>query len=240
MHFPKILAFFASLAFTKIYASPPCNSSRPIAVCAEWLRPYSDNAIFWGDVCDFSASPDTLIADGVEFYDAAAGCSTPSLFTATCCAEFGGKAALPLFRGMINDLFYTTGCGTAIDCDGSETALPLAQTIPQLPSGWFTAIACAVDVPQRVISNAIVSYSSNNTPYNCVSLCASEGYTFAGVEYSDECYCGTGYAGGTTPPAANVSDCDMRCTGSYEFTCGGSWRMQIYASAEALSEMLGL
>ncbi|OBZ76165.1 hypothetical protein A0H81_03373 [Grifola frondosa] len=199
----KVLSFLMALAVSKSYAAPPCNSSRPVALCAEWIRPYSDNAYWWENICEFNSSSNALIADNVEFYDGATGCNTPSLYTATCCAEFAG-------------------CADGVDCDGPETALPPAQTNPELPTGWTTAVACAVDDAARVLSDVIVTYYPGNTPYNCVTLCASKGYAFAGVEYSDECYCGTGYAGGVVPVSANVSDCDMRCSGGYYFNCGDS------------------
>ena len=89
-------------------------------------------------------------------------------------------------------------------------------------------IPCAVDNPQRVLSNVVVSYLQSTTPYSCTEQCSAQGYSYAGVEYGDECYCGTGYVGGVPPEAADPGDCDVRCAGSYYFTCGGSWRMQIY------------
>lgn len=87
---------------------------------------------------------------------------------------------------------------------------------------------CAVDNPQRVLANVVVSYAPGNTPYSCTGLCSSGGYAYAGVEYGDECYCGTGYVGGTEPAAADLSECGMLCAGSMYEDCGGSWRMQIY------------
>lgn len=129
------------------------------------------------------------------------------------------------------NLTDTLGCGDFADCDGPETALPGPYIYNiALAAGWKVASQCAVDTPERVLSDVIVSYLPSTTPYSCTTLCASKGYTYAGVEYGDECYCGTGYAGGVSPAVADVGDCDMRCAGDYIFTCGGSWRMQIYTS----------
>ncbi|KAI0338950.1 hypothetical protein BDW22DRAFT_661801 [Trametopsis cervina] len=116
-------------------------------------------------------------------------------------------------------------CGV-VDCDGPESALPPARN--DIPTGWTTVVPCAIDNPQRVLANPVVTYLNSTTPYSCISQCSAQGYRYAGVEYGDECYCGTGYAGGVLPPAADVSECDMRCAGSFMNTCGGSWRMQIY------------
>ncbi len=106
---------------------------------------------------------------------------------------------------------------------------PIEDPSYDLPEWWTVAFPCAVDVPERVLSDVIVSYSpSTAIPYECALYCEAQGYYFAGVEYGDECYCGTGYSGGIPPTAANVSDCSMRCAGDYFYACGGSWRMQIY------------
>ncbi|PSR71935.1 hypothetical protein PHLCEN_2v12145 [Hermanssonia centrifuga] len=130
-------------------------------------------------------------------------------------------------------MYHFTEYGIGVDCDGPETTLPpVEDPVYDLPEGWRIAMPCAVDVPERVLSDVIVSYlPSTADPYHCLSSCQSQGYHFAGLEYADECYCGTGYSGGVAPAAANVSDCSMRCAGDYIYICGGSWRMQIYTNA---------
>ncbi|KAI0338937.1 hypothetical protein BDW22DRAFT_660877 [Trametopsis cervina] len=204
------LVLFA--VFTQVHASPPCNSAQSIGVCAFTIRPYSDNAYTWtqSQFCSFNASSTALIAENVEFYDAQYGCSAP--YIATCCARW-------------------SSCAIAVDCNGPETALPAYSV--ELPNNWVTAVPCAVDNADRVLANTIVTYQQNTTPYNCVSQCIAKGYQYAGVEYGDECYCGTGYTGGVLPQAADTSECDMVCPGSYGFRCGGSWRMQIYKAPGA-------
>ena len=107
---------------------------------------------------------------------------------------------------------------------------PLRITDVNLPSGWSVAIPCAVDNANRVLSDVVVSYLSSTTPASCVASCAELGFTFAGVEYTDECYCGTGYLDGVVPPTADEGDCNMRCAGDYKQSCGGSWRIQLYST----------
>lgn len=69
MHTLSLCPFALALALGVTAAGPPCGAERPIAICAEYIRPYSDNAYFWENVCDLSASPNALIADSIEFYD---------------------------------------------------------------------------------------------------------------------------------------------------------------------------
>ncbi|KAI0291644.1 WSC-domain-containing protein [Multifurca ochricompacta] len=105
-----------------------------------------------------------------------------------------------------------------------------AFNIPVIPLNWTTQYACAVDVPSRVLANVVTTQYTDNTPGSCVQRCDAAGYTWAGVEYSNECHCGTGLVG--TPASAPVSDCNMACTGDPNLSCGGSWRIQIYKSPD--------
>ena len=61
------------LVWGVIAAGPPCGTDRPFPICAEYIRPYSENAYVWGDICGVTADFDVLIADTVEFYDAEYG-----------------------------------------------------------------------------------------------------------------------------------------------------------------------
>jgi hypothetical protein len=51
----------------------------------------------------------------------------------------------------------------------------------------------------------------------------------AGVEDSDECYCGSSYMNGTAPPSASVEECSSGCKGAPGLTCGGDYTIQLYA-----------
>ncbi|KAI0695623.1 hypothetical protein BC835DRAFT_1273017, partial [Cytidiella melzeri] len=99
------------------------------------------------------------------------------------------------------------------------------------PSGWSLAVPCAIDNPDRVLENTVATYLATTTPASCATSCAAQGFNFAGVEFSDECYCGTGYVGGELPPEADVSECNMPCAGDVNATCGGPWRIQLYKSS---------
>ncbi|KAF5353434.1 hypothetical protein D9756_008033 [Leucocoprinus leucothites] len=75
------------------------------------------------------------------------------------------------------------------------------------------------------------------TPGLCQSLCS--GYTFAGVEYGQECYCGNsltnnGASGDTTLP----SKCSVPCAGSSSLTCGGAWTLSVFTTSSKPSAPL--
>ncbi|PIL37663.1 hypothetical protein GSI_01357 [Ganoderma sinense ZZ0214-1] len=100
---------------------------------------------------------------------------------------------------------------------------------PTIPLGWTTAYPCAVDDASRILAkdSGAAAYT-DNTPASCIERCDAANYTYAGVEYSGECHCGTGLV--SIPQAAPTTDCNMTCTGNSSLSCGGAWRIQIYKS----------
>ncbi|KAI0684436.1 WSC-domain-containing protein [Earliella scabrosa] len=99
---------------------------------------------------------------------------------------------------------------------------------PELPLNWTTQFACAVDTGSRIIANDVTTVLTNNTPATCIELCDAGNFAFAGVEFSNECHCGTGLK--STPTARPISECNMACSGDENLSCGGSFRIQIYKS----------
>ncbi|KAI0692180.1 hypothetical protein C8T65DRAFT_78211 [Cerioporus squamosus] len=110
---------------------------------------------------------------------------------------------------------------------------PAFSPPPPLPLNWTTVLPCATDTPARVLTGVSTHLlAANNTPAACIELCdalAPGDYTYAGVEYANECHCGTGLVS-PAPQPAPAAECDMGCTGDPDLSCGGSWRIQIYKS----------
>ncbi|KAI0692179.1 hypothetical protein C8T65DRAFT_552249, partial [Cerioporus squamosus] len=96
---------------------------------------------------------------------------------------------------------------------------------PQIPLNWTTQYACAVDTPSRIIAGDVTTQYSDNTPATCIERCDAADFIFAGVEFSNECHCGTALSG--TPATAPVSDCSSPCSGDPTLSCGGSFRIQV-------------
>lgn len=122
--------------------------------------------------------------------------------------------------------------GDVLETCGGSWAIQLYQYQGQaptetLPKGWVPVTPCAVDTAERDINGDLVTTLSNNTPVTCIEYCAAAGFDYAGVEYGDECHCGTGT---TIRQIAPASDCSMPCAGDAALTCGGPWRIQIYSS----------
>ncbi|KAF8573858.1 WSC-domain-containing protein [Ramaria rubella] len=112
----------------------------------------------------------------------------------------------------------------------------------QVPSvGQWVAAGCITDsVDTRTLST--------NIPFNfvtvglCTSACLSAGFIFAGLEFGQECWCGSEINGvavfvsdsdgiSGSPPVRSTSDgplCSMACSGNPNELCGGSDRMDLY------------
>lgn len=84
---------------------------------------------------------------------------------------------------------------------------------------------CVKDHRSRILPVKFGKTDSNSPDY-CINKCKSHEYSYAGVEYSKECYCGN------TPPSeedlTKESDCNRKCPGDSSKICGGSWKMNVY------------
>lgn len=72
--------------------------------------------------------------------------------------------------------------------------------------------------------------STSLTIESCLSACKKKGYSFAGVEFAQECYCGVVLGNGTLP--VDGSQCNMPCTGDDSETCGGRGTLNLYVAKD--------
>jgi hypothetical protein len=74
--------------------------------------------------------------------------------------------------------------------------------------GWAIddSAPCVVDDASRVIANAQTYQYADNTPATCMYRCQQMGFTYAGLEYSNECHCGTGLKPGYQVAPTNQCD----------------------------------
>merc|ERR1711962_1654099 len=87
---------------------------------------------------------------------------------------------------------------------------------------------------QNIHSNNSYSHgypSSNNSVTSCIEMCRSKGYTYAGVEYGYQCFCGN-----TPPPSSKIlpqSQCWYKCYGDPDQYCGGFHTMNVYTGCKS-------
>ncbi|KAK3713138.1 hypothetical protein QZH41_010040 [Actinostola sp. cb2023] len=90
-------------------------------------------------------------------------------------------------------------------------------------------IGCFKDNEPRVMPHKMSM--KDLTPVKCLRYCQSKGYSYIGLEWSTECYCGNHY---DKYGNASSGDCASPCVGDLTKTCGGPWRLSVYAANPAI------
>jgi len=94
------------------------------------------------------------------------------------------------------------------------------------PTESFTYLGCFEDSAPRILRHGAGSNPAITSFASCGDTCFQAGYSLAGVEYGDECYCGNAilYDYGSS------EQCNMPCPGNPSNTCGGPDAMQVYST----------
>jgi hypothetical protein len=108
----------------------------------------------------------------------------------------------------------------------SATAVP-TPTIKQKVGTSWTYYGCQTEATssRALSSKTFIDYTSM-TLESCATNC--QGYSYFGVEYAGECYCGNTFQAGSIP--ALNSDCSMVCPGDGGEFCGAGNRLSVFAS----------
>ena len=94
-----------------------------------------------------------------------------------------------------------------------------------VPTRQYTAKGCQSE-PQN--TRALTGKSFNDdamTVEKCAAGCA--GYSYFGLEYYHECYCGNAISAGSS--GLTNGECKFPCAGDSAQTCGGDWALNLYA-----------
>ncbi|XP_072386942.1 xylosyltransferase oxt [Diabrotica undecimpunctata] len=98
------------------------------------------------------------------------------------------------------------------------------------PNGDFIAgkeLGCFKDEKNfRLLTGYFGISKKDNSPKYCMRLCLQSGFPYAGVQYSNECFCGV-----DEPPLTSKvpdSSCNLKCPGDAHATCGGYYTMNVY------------
>ncbi|KAL8936038.1 MAG: hypothetical protein Q9216_005133 [Gyalolechia sp. 2 TL-2023] len=120
-----------------------------------------------------------------------------------------------------------TSSGTiSVSTGTSATATPTGPSVVQTV-GSYTHQGCYSEgTNTRALGDTFV-VNSTMTVEVCAGFC--KGYTYFGVEYSSECYCGNTIGAGAVP----VTDgrCSMTCAGDKSKICGGPNGLNFYKSS---------
>ena len=88
---------------------------------------------------------------------------------------------------------------------------------------------CFIDAHDRDLKKKV-----NNIPNNaedsiqfCRAKCGERGYTYAGIQYTYECWCGNDFGKYGEAP---IEQCDHNCRDGSGNKCGSGWRNNVYLS----------
>ncbi|KAK2590697.1 hypothetical protein QQS21_011621 [Conoideocrella luteorostrata] len=127
--------------------------------------------------------------------------------------------------GTLNVYDYNMQYPTStISGSPDATTTPSACPVQPATVGAFSWYGCYTEATgQRALSDKTFADDSMSLA-SCAQFCA--GYTYFGVEYSRECYCGNLLNTGSAKALA--SDCSMACAGSSCDLCGAGSRLSVY------------
>jgi hypothetical protein len=113
-------------------------------------------------------------------------------------------------------------------CTDTTTFGPAPGIFTDLtPRGWHY-LGCGTDsVSDRAFKSAYTA-SNNMTVETCFDFCNKAGWSYAGLEYSQECFCGNALDPRYAPKDGVMGKCDMKCKGDDGEMCGGSGTMSVY------------
>ncbi|KAH8821809.1 beta 1,3 exoglucanase [Xylogone sp. PMI_703] len=129
---------------------------------------------------------------------------------------------------------YQPGTNTGGGPSGPSTTLTTSATSSPTPppSGGWTLLGCYTDsVAARSlpVAEGVTGGPTAMTNELCQTACLAAGFSLAGTEYADECYCGNALQNGGGPAPDGNTGCNMACAGKSSETCGGSNRLTLYS-----------
>ncbi|KAH6627526.1 WSC domain-containing protein [Chaetomium tenue] len=129
------------------------------------------------------------------------------------------------------DTTLTSICGgpNRLSLYGTSATAPESLPYPHDPPVTTTQYAgcyTEVTVGERALAGASGFSLTAMTVPGCGGYCRDSGFTWFGLEYSAECYCGSELSVNST--LAAEEDCAMPCSGASTEVCGGSNRLSVY------------
>jgi hypothetical protein len=124
----------------------------------------------------------------------------------------------------------TTTCGgpNRLSLYGTSADAPAATPYPHPDVTTTQAEGCWTETSGgvRALPGASAFSATQMTVEGCATYCLNSGFTWFGLEYAAECYCGSVLNENST--AADAADCNMVCTGDAAEVCGGSNRLSVH------------
>ena len=149
------------------------------------------------------------------------------------CANWSSGNGLQSYSAVGYDGCNMACTGNSSELCGGPSRLSVYNLTTYVPPttvkqvGTFLAQACFNEGTNgRLLSGAAYTNNTGMTVESCVEFCQASGATYAGLEYAQECYCGSSMP--STAVTADASKCNMLCTGNSNEFCGGTSVLNVY------------
>ncbi len=113
-----------------------------------------------------------------------------------------------------------SGSGGAVM--GTGVILPDIVRTSVSTAGDNSYLGCFRDLKDRDLSGYTFN-SPQMTKKLCMETCRKKGFGYAGLQYSQYCFCGNSYG-----RLGKADNCNMACAGNSKETCGGGWANSVY------------
>ncbi|PHH86517.1 hypothetical protein CDD83_10115 [Cordyceps sp. RAO-2017] len=132
----------------------------------------------------------------------------------------GGNGVNDAAGGTFMSLF-----ADSLQWDGNYTRPPVSGPAVNPGVSGFASIGCYTEPSNaRALPNGV--NTDKRTVAACVNACKAAAYSFAGMEYGGECWCGNALTTGSV--SAPDADCGMTCNDNSTEYCGGPSRLNVY------------
>ncbi|KAJ9474296.1 hypothetical protein PHBOTO_004349 [Pseudozyma hubeiensis] len=122
----------------------------------------------------------------------------------------------------------SSSSSTSTTTTSSSASATASVTSPSSPS-TLAYRGCFNDVTWARVLPVQISSLPDQTVEKCTAQCLAAGYSIAGVEYGQECWCGNAMALSTTKQATDAP-CNMPCTGNATEMCGAGNLINVYSN----------
>lgn len=109
----------------------------------------------------------------------------------------------------------------------SQPTIGAAQTYYKNVTGW-NYLGCGTDVTGNRTFAADYWWDNGVTVEGCLNYCGAKGYSYAGLEYGNQCFCSKTLAADRAPKTGIMGNCFTPCAGNSSEYCGGASRLSMY------------
>ncbi|KAI0676190.1 WSC-domain-containing protein [Trametes maxima] len=191
-------------------AAPVSSSSSATSVSSAAPKPVSS-----------ANAPSSVSASSVARTSVAATPSAPSAATTSVARTSSVAATSAVHTSSV------TAAASSATAHTSAAASSAAAPVASGTAGW-TSVGCITDNTARVLNE--YSYESETlTADSCLASCAAKGYSLAGIEFGQECYCGNSLkTQNGAGKALAASSCNVPCIADSNTLCGGTWALSLF------------